>query len=1033
MTAIDDLLARLARTDVRLSVDGAKLVVDAPAGALSETMRSELAARKAEILERLASRDAGADAEVLLSSSQERLLSLLAARGQTSAWHVAFGFDLEGPLDVERFGRALETVVSRHEALRTSFPADGAGRRRPFVHAPAPIALRTPSPAPGSGAAGIAAAEQGLDSAIRDEACRAFDLANGPLWRALLANTAPDRHRFVFVAHHLIFDGRSRAVLLAEIAEVYRATGVGEEPRLASPAPRYSDYVRWRHARENEAARQAQVEYWARKFAGSPAELRLPLDRPRTAVGTDGCRFRAFELPPATLATVRAVARQLAATEYMVLLASVCAWFARQTSQDDLIVCAPLAGRDRGEFEGLIGRCNTFVALRIDAGANPAFAELVARSRSAVLEAWQHQHVPLQVVAALPGLVRVPLARAIVNYQDAAARRFDLPGIVARPVEVRTGAADVDFALQLEATIGGGLAAVVELRADLFDAATADRFVDGWSRLLEAAVADPARSLASLPGAPDEDEVENWLNAHPKVDRAVVVRRSPDRSATAYVQLDRDDPPSHAEIRDALAGAFPAWKLPAAVVTVARFARLPDGRIDRDALPPPPMSVDRPREQPRTTLERRLAAIWKRTLWLDREIGVEEDFVELGGHSLLSAQLVVEVEREFGRALPDHAIAGLSTVAAMARALESDATVAPVKEGDVDEATAQILHRQRAYVASWVGVRARPDGLVLGLNVDGGRCPVFWCLQGYGELLQLARYMGPDQPVFGMRSDFGVMERTESNLARLSARYADELAQIRPAGAFVLGGNCGAAHVTMPLARELARRGREVSLLFLHENFLAEPYDGRVALLFGAQSDRNPCAYYAEPWVGWRKYYTGTLTLDIVEGAHGEFFVEPNVQILVSAIRRRMDELERGAPPADALPLRSGMQILPPEATKASLAIRSLTPVGDGRRIDVVVDVTNASPIGWTAGPTSGIALVNRWLEVDQRPLVLRDARSVLPVELPPGESVTLTLATTVPPVERDCLLMIDLVDEGVTEFWRAGSSPCAIVIRATG
>lgn len=1029
MTPIDDLLAAFARADVRLSVDGAKLVVDAPAGALDEAMRAELAARKTEILERLAMRIAADGAGAVLTSAQERLLSLSAARGPSPAWHVALGFDLQGPLDVGRFERSLAMVVARHEALRTTFPANASGRRRPLVH-PAAGAVRQLDLDSGNGAVGV---DDLLAEVTRDEARREFDLAKGPLWRALLVRTGPDRHRFVFTAHHLVFDGRSRSVLLTELAECYRALGAGEPPRLASPAPRFADFARWQRQREREAERQHAVDYWARKFAGSPGELRLPVDRPRAADGTDACRARAFELAPETLVGVRALARRLGATEYMVLLASACAWLARQTGQEDLIVCAPLAGRERMEFEELVGRCNTFVALRIDASANPRFAELVTRTRSTVLEAWQHQHVPLQTVAALPGLVRVPLARAIVAYQDSAARRFDLPGIVARPVGVRTGSADVDFALQLEATAEGGVAAVLEMRADLFDDPAAERFVDGWPRLLAAALADPGRPIGSLPGAPDEDEVENWLNAHPKIERALVVRRKGADASIAYVQLDRNGPPSHAEVRDALAGAFPAWRRPAAIVTVARFPRHPDGRIDRDALPPPPAPATGAGGTPRTPLERRLAGIWKRVLWFDREIGIDENFFDLGGHSLLSAQLVVEVEREFGCPLPDKAIAGLSTVEAMARALGSEPAVARLPDRVVDDATAQIVHRQRAYVASWVGERARPDGLVVGMNVHGTRQPLFWCLQGYGELVQLARYLGTDQPVFGMRSDRDVMERTDANLLRLAIRYADELTAIRPSGAFILGGNCGATHVTMPLARELERRGRDVALVFLHENFLPEPYRGRVAMMYGAQSDRNPLAYYHEPWIGWRKFYSGTLTLDIVEGAHGEFFVEPNVQVLTATIRRRVEELERGATPSDALPAIDELQLLPPEALRAHLAIRSLEPGTSGRRLDVVVDVTNASPVRWERGAVSGIALVNRWLETDQRPLVLRDARAVLPDALAPGQSVRLSLATTVPATGRDAVLMLDLVDEGLTEFWRAGSTPCAIAIRTSG
>ena len=88
----------------------------------------------------------------------------------------------------------------------------------------------------------------------------------------------------------------------------------------------------------------------------------------------------------------------------------------------------------------------------------------------------------------------------------------------------------------------------------------------------------------------------------------------------------------------------------------------------------------------------------------------------------------------------------------------------------------------------------------------------------------------------------------------------------------------------------------------MHEKFVPKPYAGRVALMFGRESDRNPYRQFARPESGWRKYYTGPQTFDLVEGQHAEFFVEPNVQVLTDTIRRRIDDLAGGdvAPAAAA-------------------------------------------------------------------------------------------------------------------------------------
>ena len=205
-----------------------------------------------------------------------------------------------------------------------------------------------------------------------------------------------------------------------------------------------------------------------------------------------------------------------------------------------------------------------------------------------------------------------------------------------------------------------------------------------------------------------------------------------------------------------------------------------------------------------------------------------------------------------------------------------------------------MLRRLRAYTSSWIGARATPESVVVGLNVGGTRTPLFWCLQRYQELTQLARYLGPDQPVYGMRSARKIMTtRTDGNLALLASHYADEILALRPNGPYIVGGNCGATRVAFPLAQELEARGGKVALLILHEKFIARPWAGRVALMFGRESDRNPYLRFADPAFGWRKYYTGPISVDIVSGAHAEFFVEPNVQVLTDAIRRRIEEIQR--------------------------------------------------------------------------------------------------------------------------------------------
>ena len=167
-------------------------------------------------------------------------------------------------------------------------------------------------------------------------------------------------------------------------------------------------------------------------------------------------------------------------------------------------------------------------------------------------------------------------------------------------------------------------------------------------------------------------------------------------------------------------------------------------------------------------------------LWLDTDPGVDEDFAALGGHSLLSAQLFVEVEKALDRALPDTVLGRLTTIAAMAEAIEQDAVASrsPARDAQDDDLDPAVARGLLLFTASWRGVRTRPDALVIGRNVAGTRPPLFWCMQREQELSQLERYLGPDRPVWGMRSEHKVAGRDDASLDRIAARYAREIADL---------------------------------------------------------------------------------------------------------------------------------------------------------------------------------------------------------------------------------------------------------------
>lgn len=206
--------------------------------------------------------------------------------------------------------------------------------------------------------------------------------------------------------------------------------------------------------------------------------------------------------------------------------------------------------------------------------------------------------------------------------------------------------------------------------------------------------------------------------------------------------------------------------------------------------------------------------------------------------------------------------------------------------------TGPILQAQRGYLAAWKGHRVGRLGLVVGQNETGPKPPLHWCFQGSPEHLQLANLLGPEQPIYGLRSGHLVMDYTGQNLQAIASCYADELVAAQPDGAFLLGGNCQGGIVMHRVALALLDRGRQIDLLVLMEQARFPAYPGRVALLFGADSQFNPFHAMTDPVRVFDLAYLGGYSFDIVPGAHGEFFRGPHSAVLGQSIRAMLDRAE---------------------------------------------------------------------------------------------------------------------------------------------
>ncbi|HLW46217.1 MAG TPA: condensation domain-containing protein, partial [bacterium] len=324
-----------------------------------------------------------------LSFSQQRLWFLEQLAPGNIAYNVPMAVQLRGGLQPTALSGALNAIVDRHEALRTTFVIQGEEPLQVVAdHRVVELPVVDVSACRLEDRAGE------LARVLRAEARRPFDLSRDMMLRALLVRLAADDHVLLVTLHHIASDGWSLEVLTRELSELYSAHVEGR-PATLSPLPiQYGDYATWqRHWLQGPELR-TQLAYWTEHLAGMPPTLQLPTDRPRPAILNHEGAQATMVLPRDLADALKALSRRERVTLFMTLLTAFQTLVQRYAGIEDVVVGTAVAGRRRVETEALIGFFVNTLPLRTDLSGDPTFHEALARVRDVVLGAFDHQDLP---------------------------------------------------------------------------------------------------------------------------------------------------------------------------------------------------------------------------------------------------------------------------------------------------------------------------------------------------------------------------------------------------------------------------------------------------------------------------------------------------------------------------------------------------------------------------------------------------------------------------------------------------------------
>ncbi|MFJ3722511.1 condensation domain-containing protein [Streptomyces sp. NPDC090045] len=431
-----------------------------------------------------------------LSHTQRLMWDLHHHSPAGGTWVTLGGVRLYGPLDIPVLEQAFTAVTERHEALRTSFGTDEHGDPVQAVR-PAAALLSVPV---------TEVTPDGADAAMATILDEPFDLEKDLLVRLHVLRLGPQEHHMLLVVHHIVSDGRTMEIIIAELAVLYAAFAAG----LPSPLPplpvQVADVAVWQNQRLS-GSRRRLLDYWLPALQGATGVVPPTDAPPRPAPGSWGRTYQ-LPVPAETVQALRNVGSAHNATLFMVTLAACHTLLSWYTGVRDGAVASPYTYRDRPEIDSLAGAFMNYLVLRADLSGDPTFTEVLGRVRERTAADFEHHELPIGELTAELGHEPTAGTHSLLRSLFTEESDPGLPpqGVTALRTEMIADPpwrrAERDFTLRV--THGtAGTHVIVTYRTDAFTPERVRDIAADYRDLLERIAADPGFKVFDAQGGPN--------------------------------------------------------------------------------------------------------------------------------------------------------------------------------------------------------------------------------------------------------------------------------------------------------------------------------------------------------------------------------------------------------------------------------------------------------------------------------------------------------------------------------------------------
>ncbi|WP_212004576.1 non-ribosomal peptide synthetase [Chitinophaga sp. HK235] len=435
-----------------------------------------------------------ASTRIPLSYSQERLWFIDQLQGSTQ-YHIPAVLQLKGTLDRTALSRTLQTIVNRHEVLRTVIEqSEGIACQRMLDKDQWQLTI-------------VDDARCKADTAALQEHIKAlidtpFNLSADHMLRAHLIPQDSETHILVVTMHHIASDAWSSGIIVRELALLYNAYAKGEAPELSPLPVQYADYSIWQRNDLSEEKLAKKLDYWKEKLSDN-TPLQLPIaDRASTAQSANGAGV-SFTLPGYIADQLQKLSRQQDTTLFMTMLTAVQVLLYRCSGQTDISTGYSLSGRRQQELEDLIGFFLNTLVLRSDLSKHPTFISLLQQVKASTVEAYEYQDTPfgkiVEAVVKDRDSHQNPLFQVMFVMQHAPALKVIRLGevdLTVLPFDRVAARFDLTFFVTENED---GLHVDIIYRSDLFRAEAIVGMAKHFEQLLLSVVENPLAEISLLP------------------------------------------------------------------------------------------------------------------------------------------------------------------------------------------------------------------------------------------------------------------------------------------------------------------------------------------------------------------------------------------------------------------------------------------------------------------------------------------------------------------------------------------------------